>query len=711
MLAALLTIAGLHQATPPQTKLTYETVAVPIERALKEISVKTGLKLEASASLGKPVVVLRVEDAPIEKVLEKLAEVSSGEWTEADGVRRLVRDGARQAREAAEERRIRLEAVRKGIKQFVDGTLNPKAAAQGEVVALPGFSGASDSGSKAVARLLQLLDPSLLASDDPESRIVFSTAPTRTQLPIPGATAAIFADLVAEHNKAVLASQKDTAPKTAEMEELERWAKTFLGDRFDPKAVEERPVKALLISSGGLFGMGRNLELRLYGADGKVLLSSTKTLMSDQSELMQMAARVAGREPEPAPAKDDKAIEFSAATQQLSRIFSGAMRGEFPALGKELEEKLTRPDLHDPLSFAPSESLLFAGRHKKLQVVANLPDSIVSFFGMMAGGGSTTVEAFLKSLSGGETSAEVKDGWLTVRPAKPETARQKRADRSALAALIAASRAKGNASLDDVAAYSLRAEPPMESPIAMPYLTLFAPNALGQGMSGMTNWNMMRFYGTLGAGQRAALVESGGIPIRNLTPQQQALVRTLAFGSSARLRVRDASQPEEPGGFLALITQFLPGGSKDWREEPTEAMPNGLPMDGVVRMWAAQEIVGAPSGPSAVSRMMGVAGASEIALLRYLSEDPRMSQIAGGMMPRLDGLRLGARTSMRFRFDVAPTSYFEHTLNDDRVAKNAPVTPMDRLPAEFVAAVEKHLAEFKKNPIPFPTGGMRPPPF
>lgn len=714
---------GQAQDARLDAKIDYETVAAPIARALQEIGEKAGVTLNTIPILGNPVVVVRVKGVPLRELMAKLASVTGGEWRQEENSYRLVRDAAAQNREANEERLAKLAAAKKAIKQFVDSALKPPAPpgkganAQSAAEfqgAFPGFGGGG-ADRVAIAKLLSTIDPALIAGLEDEGRIVFSTSTTRMQRPFNGNVEPVFAQLVAEHNKRTANRVEAGRPKTAEEEELEKWAQSIFGDRYSDKPVEERPAKALFIVGGGGFmgfGGGTNLELRLYGASGKVLLSGQSLGWDEGIMQMDQTFSQGQNTNKPAPAANDKEIEFSAQTKELTSIFAGVMQGNTAGLSKELEEKLSRPDLYDPLSFVTSESLLFAGKHKNLNVVANLPDGMVSFFGMVMDGQAKTVESFLKQLdSSDETKVVSAEGWLTVRPEKPHDARKHRTDRAALAALIAAAREKGNPSLDDLATYAQKADQPMRSTVAMPYLTLFAPNAMGQGMGGLTDWNMVRLYGSLSMSQRDTLAGGGSIPFGNLLPNQQGLVNRMAFGTSARLRVVDpAQQAEEPGGFFSMISRFMPGGSKDWREEPTEAMPNGLPMNGSLTMKGTEHTVGLPAGPNAITRMMGVVGVEELAMLRYFTEDPKMSQLAGEAMPRIDGLRLGRRRSMQYTFNVAAQTVFEHTLNDDHVEKNAPVTPMDKLPEDFKALIEKRLAQYKKNPLPLPFGTTSPPP-
>jgi hypothetical protein len=728
--SALLLLQNLSQAPDLSAKVAYETVAAPAARVVKELSEKTGIRLEVSASAGNPVLVLRLSEVPLKEAMDRIATVCSAQWQFDNGTHRLVANSAVHTREAIEERQARIAAARIAMKKVIDSTLHPPAptkppaksgqAAQTEqpppeeVAMIPGaFGFGGGAAERAIAKLLIQIGPDAFATLADDDRIVFSTAPTRMQRGFPGNVAPIFEELITEHNKQTANRPERTEPKTDEEQELENWMKAIFGRSLEENPINERPAKALLVAGSGMFGFGTTLELRLYGSNGKVLLRGQQMIALEDNPFAAMAVNAQNPKPQTPAISGDTAIELSNTTEELSRIFGGLMQGSTESLSKDLEERLTRPDLYDPLSFVPSESLIFSAKHKNLNLVADLPDGMVSFFGMMVGNQKKTVETFLTELRNNrDVKVEMTDGWLSVRPSKPEEARNKRADRLALAKLIAAARSKGSASLDDIAAYAQTSDPPMEATVSMPYLILFAANTVSNGMSGMVDWNMLRLYGSLSQGQRDSLLNGAGIPFGNLSPNQQAIVRKMGFGPNARLAVQDADKPEEPGGFLGMIKRFMPGMGLDWREEPTEIMPNGLPPNGTLSLKASDMIVGAPSGAGAITRMMGVLGADELAMLRYFTEDPKMAQMGGGMMPRIDGLKLGQRRSMKFIFTVAPKVTFDQTLNDDRIDKNAPVTPMDRLPADFLAQIEKKLNEYKKNPIPFPMGVGRanPPP-
>lgn len=736
----LLTLAVHATAQTPQVedvlsdpalakKVTFELNATRMKPALAALSTQSGVQLEAGAQMQTPVLVARATDVPLKEIMARVAKVTGGEWRKRDEVFTLYPDGAVQRREQNEDRAARLKKVQNAVQMLLNA-LKPKppkpqggqkandADAQVAVEdAMAMAFGGQGSTSKAITRILPMLDQSLIANLDFGERVVWATTPTMTQRQLPGGLGPIFNDLIAEHNKEM--ANRPRKDEQVEEDEAEKQFREFyeaiFGSRDTDKPITERAAKALLIAGRQEMGFGINLELRLYGAGGKVILSGQSMLPIGEgllSDAIEMAQAMDPTKAKPAPSGDDKPIEPSPEAKELRTLFSSMTMGGgggdalTKGFSESLMNKLTRPDLNDPLAIGSGDTVLGLAKVKGLNVVANLPDDMQSMFDMMSGSGGTTANAALASLTSGDaTKAEVKDGWLTVWPAEPEKARRERLDRVALARLIGAARAKGTASLDDLAAYSLSARPPMATPVAMVYLSMFASNAVNGGMMGTTDWNMLRLYGTLGLVQRKSLEDGGPLPFSNILLDQRTHLTRMAFGTDARLEVQGQDKPKSPGGFLAIVSRFMPRQTGDYREEPTEAMPSGIPNAGTMSLAVSNDIVGRLAGGGAIAQMAGVVGADELAMLQYMAEDPNMAQFAA-MIPKIEGLKLGTRKTYTFTFSVAPGVTFTKVLNDDLVDKNAPVTPMESLPPALKAKIAERVAEFKKNPIPFGIGGQ-----
>ena len=206
---------------------------------------------------------------------------------------------------------------------------------------------------------------------------------------LPGNLEPIVSELVTEHNKAAANAKKtneqDEENKDEQMKQWEEWIKAF-GFGADPKPIEGRPAKLLLIVQGQQFMGGLTATLRLYDGNGKVALEGSTGLVNGSffEDAMELG------KPKPAPGPDDKPIEFSETTKEINSILgsfmNGANRGK---MSKELDSKLSRPDLYDPLSFSTTESLFAIAKHRKLNLVACLPDATGSMLEVFTGGSAT----------------------------------------------------------------------------------------------------------------------------------------------------------------------------------------------------------------------------------------------------------------------------------------------------------------------------------
>lgn len=300
-------------------------------------------------------------------------------------------------------------------------------------------------------------------------------------------------------------------------------------------------------------------------------------------------------------------------------------------------------------------------------------------------------------------------GWLEVRPRFAEAARNERSDRLALTRLIAASKANAGARLADIAQYALTSPAPMENQVAMLHLVRFAPQTLNSGMR-MPDWNMLRLYGMLPPGILANLTQGGTLRFSQLTPGISAQTSKILFGPGTKLTVdRGQAAPPSALSFFSMMEDFAPSNHQDFRDEPTEVMPNGLPPAGALALDASESIIGSPAGGNWPPGFDFALGADELALFRWFSEDPNFASMSGGM-PTMDGLRLGSRSTLTFNFHVAPRVRAEKTLNDDRVPKDAPLTPLSQLPPGLSKLIDEKVAELKKTMPNFGNMGRGNPP-
>ena len=732
LFTAFVALACASFAQEPNPQVTFSTKAVTVDKAIAAIAKQTGTKIAASPAISKEVVLIAVTDVPLEALLTRIADVVSGEWkVGSDGIRYLNYDDSvfRARSRAANERRA--ENLKKYLVETLKQAAEMKAAQeeaakgggeeggieeggeeieegeQGEAIAVPEAMGFPwVSADTHVIRILSRIDPRVLVGVS-DARIVFSSNPTRTQRQLPN-VADIITDLIKEHNESAIAIQKaknqeaEEDPRTVEQKAQEQQMEELFGGFMgggNEEPINAPPAKVMLVVTrgGSMFGNGE-AELTLFDGTGKKIYSASANVeLSENSGSLQaiVEAVVPGAEGEPAPPVDTtKKIEYSPESLEMMKVFDmnamAAMFGEnAPTLSEGLMAKLREPDVYDPLSFGPSDALLFLAKDRNLDVVTALPDAVTGMADLMVSK-ELTVGAFVDNLQKNDALAvETKDGWFTVRPFDPESTKFFRVDRKALSKLIVAGD-KGSPSMEDLAAYALENESPMKTEVVMVYFTLFTPSVFADMMMGSRGWSGLRLYGTLSPSQRDTLKASGGIPFGTLTPGQRGHVETLLYGVETALQVNDPTKPKSDlPEFMRMAATMFGGNGKDYRTEPTEVMPNGLPSGGVITGLLQTKPIMTPA--KGLMSKMGF-DASMIAMFQFAMTQPE----AAGELPDFGGLRLGSRTTLEMHFVVAPNIEQTERLSSDAPSADKTVYAMDNLPPVIRAAVEAEMAKLKK---------------
>lgn len=708
--------------------VTVDVLASPTARIVQDIATKTGVKLEVSPSLNRDILIVKVKDVELKRLMDQIAIAVSGEWKQDGEIWRLTKDATKHVAEERKELQDRTVLVRKALKELRD-SLNPKPkktqeagsdgeahAADAQEMIVPGSPfGGGGAANKAIITLISSLDASLIASMPKDGRIVFATNPTRMQRPL-NIDSATVNTIVQQHNESVEATKKAKAEGEAnmppEMAQIEEWTSRFMpGFARRNEAITTAPTKVMLIlTRAGMFS-GTQASLKFFDGKGQVIFESSQGIPLGESFMEQMDDVTISPQGQVIPKKKDESpedgpeIKLSPLSVEMASTFSRyyGPGADEPQLSKELAERLLHPDQFDPLSYDVSESMMAVADYKKLNVVANMPDSVVGgIFRMMSGERKQTAGGYYRQLKSGETTVIESDGWLVVRPSAPAEARKMRVDRDALAKLIKASAGKEIPALDDMAAYALSAEDPQSTPITLPYFANFAANVMQGGMMGLLNWDMLRLYGTMTTSQRQSLISGGRINFSNLSPNQTDIVTRMVFGASANLKVdRPGDKPKEDDfDFFSMMAMMGGGRGVDFRDEPTEVMPSGLPSSGFLDAKISTEnfalVIGQKGG---TVKQYGALGPDELAMLKYFTEDPNFQQVAS-QIPKFEKFRIGDRTTMEFRFHLAPDVRVEHTLRDDRMNQSAAVVDENGFPAKFRARIDQRVASMKKNPFP-----------
>jgi hypothetical protein len=678
----LLALALICTQDAMQKPITFESRAARVSALIPDLAQKSGLKLEINPQMAREVLVVSAKEMPLKVLLDKIASVTSGEWRQEGEVYRLQPSTVARNRENQEEAATRLAWVRKAIADRVKAA---SARADTPAGAPPAFG-----QEQGITNLLKGVDPTPIAWMDGGDRVVYSTKPTAMQRPLGAGAPAIIARVVANHN----ASVTDTPPDMADLDKMPDFIKQMVSKRM--KKVQGVQKGLLIVSKPG-FGMVdmTNLELRLYDEKGAVVYTESSMLTSFDFATLSAPG---GKPPAP-PSPKSTEITYSADSKALLSGFQGAtFSGGNLNLDAKLMEKLRRPDLHDPLSYMATDELLSLSKLKGKALVANVPDSLMGSINTLVPGGKQTVEAFEADLKKGETvSLSETDGWLVVKPARPINSRNNRTDRVALASLMKATVDKGLASLDDIAAYALTSPSPMQDGIGMLFGMTLIPGLFQQGIDGMTDWNALRFYGTLSTTQKQAARQGSAIQVGYLNADQQTLWKKIAFGATTQIRTGEPKEDEMP---FAFAMSMMGGNSSDYRQEPTELMPTGLPPAAqIIFAHSVQPMASmVAQGDGTPMGYMGVLGPDELALFRLFKEDAGMSAVSGAM-PSLDKLKIGERSIIRMTLQLPEQAFIRTTLYDNRMPKDAPTVSMGSLPEPFQKLVAQRLEALKKSPF------------
>lgn len=165
------------------------------------------------------------------------------------------------------------------------------------------------------------------------------------------------------------------------------------------------------------------------------------------------------------------------------------------------------------------------------------------------------------------------------------------------------------------------------------------------------------------------------------------------------------------------------GGDWHWptnyRKEPTELMPTGLPPAAFLALQhkalpiavLASDPEGGIGGMDEAALLRGALGVDDLALFEYLRQDPSFEDVVD-TLPQFGKVRVGKRAVYEFTFNVGPNVFMDRSLKDDAYDANSEPVSMDNLPQAFKDQIAKRVEAFKKSPPFAREGGQRaaPPP-
>lgn len=673
-----------------QPNLNYQTYGSRVPVILKELSQQTGSKLTCSPELDNEVLVIRVDDVPLDSLLEKIAKVASARWVTTDDGRELQPD-TKQQNEEARAHQARLEdSIQKALNK-----LNQQIARfdrEEKELAGSGSDTRSHAQERLIIKLAQSIPAKVYASVDRGERLVFGTNPTDMQRPL---DLKDYQNLIEQwisynnerHHK--LAGRSDL-PDIAMLEFMK-----LIGQPFVPLLVEETPAKALLVIENHDGLASRVVSLGFYSPEGDRVLSTTLQLKS-KSEQPQAEETI-----EPM-AQDAKVLDRWSVAQELAQydlfVPNDYMAMIKPPISRRAAEILMRADLYDPIALEGGDLLAFTSRELGKDLVACLPDreGTYSQQRMRAAGEkdqrSPTVRSVRLKYGSSSFKATHEDGWWIITPSDPHLSRSIRFDRLAFAKLLQEGREHAVAPLSLIADYAADHPSFFDDFQLKSRVYLLAPSLIPSADFGFDpTWDSLELYGRLDDGQRSAFCAGRAIPLRSLSKKARVSAEKIFYGTPGQLQIL-TSAAFDP--FIGANRGYVDGGmSKHLSLEPTQVAPRGI-LDGELRALVSKEPYVMEESDGHYGKPLG---ADDLVMLKFaMTTQPT---VEGMTTLQLKNLKVGERLMIRGGVYINQRVGAKFSLLDHSDPSKEGSYSLGQLPDGLADLVAKRDAAFKASPF------------
>ena len=403
MIAALLLL--IQQ---PQT-ITFSHPCAHSSVVLEALGKAAGLELRPSGSVSKDYFLVSFKDIQVQEALEQIASSLNATWTQKDGMRYLGRTPAQEASDFNVEYRAKATTVRKAL---ADKTLAPLDSKSSEALAAQvrdfGGNGTNEDwnrfrplarklpGYRALVRLASKLDWESLVKDV-ESQVTFGTR--RGSQPWPQGSSEVSRDLSKEWAAYAEVSARAGVPETDLYQAL----------------------------SGSLHDLEPSLQLSVQVHDSGVSVMLNCLVGNAWRNIGYESVSFAesGTVPEWVQKLEGPCQRTVAAQESVQPAFLSEVRPEFRAA-------LLTESNGDAVLSAASELLLQAAEQVRSPIVACIPDRAYVTMAESEGLHGMTLRAALSVLLTKRVlTSKQSNGWISIGPADPYTARHHRMDRSA----------------------------------------------------------------------------------------------------------------------------------------------------------------------------------------------------------------------------------------------------------------------------------------
>ena len=285
------------------------------------------------------------------------------------------------------------------------------------------------------------------------------------------------------------------------------------------------------------------------------------------------------------------------------------------------------------------------------------------------------------------------DRWLVVWPKRLYSTRRSRADRPALAEMMAGVAKAGKTNLDIRSRYAAR----LRYPRTLDFTYFYLRTLLGRYRSdGGEEFAVARLYGNLSDAQRQTLKSGGTLLAGRLSPEAQVALEDWIF------RARNFRM-----NYVEKFETYTSYSTARYECEPTaffgQRVPADLALTGAFKV--APTVFSVREDP-AFSHPTNAGGiAWNTVLLNY--PERRFDDYVGSQAKYV----MGTQTTLAIRVNAADNLFYSAELTDDELQAGAKPGDWTDLPPEIRSKVEKEMERLLKQPLPVrnPNKGVPPP--
>ncbi len=374
---------------PAPELLTYRTRAQSLKKTVEDLSAKIGQKLAVSNKLSREIVLVNVHDVPVNEFLKKLADTTSSDWVNDNGILYLERTSEKLKSLRTVQIAKRQPIIRKWLNSITTRMTNKS---------LPSH--------KLLNGIIEQLDAGRLAQLTTDRRFVFSSAPNANQLSFGFS----MMPLIKQFCRAESLSRGQTIS-------LNDIYKVILVYRYNSSSDKPEFSLSVFGQKGNLLGLGNwsgdeHIDQSIQDLKGKTPLEIKPTDELDDNDLQSEAATT--------DAKADKA----AVANFLSK--------------------------YDVLESAPSTLALATAGNKN--TIVYFPDDL-TFWSLDEDEELTVENVLSAALKIGNVEIDRTDNWQIIRPTDPTAVLENRYNRAALRQLLRNAKMHGYPTLDDIGNY------------------------------------------------------------------------------------------------------------------------------------------------------------------------------------------------------------------------------------------------------------------